>query len=179
MAYRVTDDLQGYLKDAVLPRLKLMHKPESMFHQGHKSRRGTLTVRRRQRNLANIVFLDSAFNELVNDCRFAVRTKLHELNPLPSAGIEEHVPNRSLCLYDEDRKTGERFTVRSSHRFNVPELRLPTASDINRHVTIYLEHELYVILLLSECVIGWTISPSKQFNEFFISCFLQRKIGVL
>lgn len=108
------DDLQGYLKDAVLPRLKLMHKPESMFHQGHKSRRGTLTVRRRQRNLANIVFLDSAFNELVNDW------------------IEEHVPDRSLCLYDEDRKTGERFTVRSSHKFNVPELRLPAASDINR-----------------------------------------------
>lgn len=114
MAYRVTDDLQGYLKDAVLPRLKLMHKPELMSHHGHKSRRGTLTVRRRHRNLANIVSLDSGFDELVNDW------------------IEKHVPNRSLCLHDEDRKTGERFTVRSSRRFNVPELRLPAASDINR-----------------------------------------------
>lgn len=114
MAYRATDDLRGYLKDAVLPRLKLVHKPELMFHQGHKSRRATLTVRRRHRNLANIVFLDSVFDELVNDW------------------IEEHVPNRSLCLYDEDRQTGERFTVRSSHRFNVPELLLPAASDINR-----------------------------------------------
>ncbi|KAG2120911.1 uncharacterized protein F5147DRAFT_12930 [Suillus discolor] len=114
MAYRATDDLQGYLKDAVLPRLKLMHKRELVSHQGYKSRRITLTVRRRRRNLANIVFLDSTFDELVNNW------------------IEEHVPNRSLCLYDEDRKTGERFTVRSSHRFNVPELLLPAASDINR-----------------------------------------------
>ncbi|KAG2154873.1 hypothetical protein DEU56DRAFT_386221 [Suillus clintonianus] len=114
MTYRATDDLQGYLKDAVLPRLKLMHKPESMFHQRYKSRRSTLTVGPRHRNLANIVFLDSAFDGLVNDW------------------IEEHVPNRSLCLYDEDRQTGERFTVRSSQRFNVPELLLPAASDINR-----------------------------------------------
>jgi hypothetical protein len=89
------------------------------------------------------------------------------------------VPDRSLCLHDEDRKTGERFTVRSSHRFNVPELRLPAATDVNRYVNIYLEHEVYITLLLSEYVIGWTISPSKQFNEFFISCFLQRKIGGL
>lgn len=114
MAYRATDDLQGYLKDAVLPRLKLTHKPELMLQQGYKSRRNTLTVRQRRRNLTNIVFLDSAFDELVNDW------------------IKEHVPNRSLCLHDEDRKTGERFTVRSSHRFNVPELLLPVASDINR-----------------------------------------------
>ncbi|KAG1757544.1 hypothetical protein EDB19DRAFT_2033667 [Suillus lakei] len=114
MAYRATDDLQGYLKDAVLPRLKLMHKPELMFHQGYKSRRSTFTIRRRRRNLANIVFLDSAFDGLVNDW------------------IEEHVPNRSLCLDDEDRQAGERFTVRSSHRFNIPELLLPAASDINR-----------------------------------------------
>jgi len=114
MSYRATDDLQGYLKDAVLPRLKLMPKPELMSQQGYKSRRRTLTVRRRRRNLANIVFLGSAFDELVNDW------------------IEEHVPNRSLCLYDADRKTGERFTVRSSHRFNVPELLLPAASDIDR-----------------------------------------------
>lgn len=52
------------------------------------------------------------------------------------------MPNRSLCLYDEDRKTGERFTVRSSHRFNVPELLLPAASDINRYVNNYLKHEV-------------------------------------
>lgn len=91
MAYRVTDDLQGYLKDAILPRLKLMHKPDLAFHQGHKSRRATLTVRRRHRNLANIVFLDSAFHELVNDCRFTVNIKLHKLNPCHPQG------SRSMC----------------------------------------------------------------------------------
>lgn len=79
MAYRATDDLQGYLKDAVLPRLKLMHKRELVSHQGHKSRRITLTVRRRRRNLANIVFLDSTFDELVNNCMLGVNTKLREL----------------------------------------------------------------------------------------------------
>ncbi|KAG0708886.1 hypothetical protein DFH29DRAFT_346643 [Suillus ampliporus] len=114
MAYRATDDLQGYLKDAVLPRLKFIHKPESLSRQGYKSRRSTLSVRPRHRSLANIVYLDSVFDGLVNDW------------------IEEHVPSRSLCLYDEDRQTGERFTVRSSQRFNIPEPLLPAASDINR-----------------------------------------------
>jgi len=45
------------------------------------------------------------------------------------------VPNRSLCLPDEDRRSGERFTVPSSPRFNIPELLLPAASDISRYVT--------------------------------------------
>ncbi|OJA18714.1 hypothetical protein AZE42_01261 [Rhizopogon vesiculosus] len=114
MTFQATDDLQGYLRDAVLPRLKLMHKPESTLHQRYNSRRTTLTVRAHYRNLSNIIYLDSAFDGLVNDW------------------IEEHVPNRSLCLQDEDRRTGERFTVPSSPRFNIPELLLPAASDINR-----------------------------------------------
>ena len=76
MAFQATDDLQGYLKDAVLPRLKLMHKPESMLHQQYKSRRNTLTVRPRHRNLSNIIYLDSAFDGLVNNCRPAVNTSI-------------------------------------------------------------------------------------------------------
>ncbi|KAG1750016.1 uncharacterized protein EDB91DRAFT_1110942 [Suillus paluster] len=132
MAYRATDDLQGYLKDAVLPRLKLIHKPEPLIRHGYKSRRTTLTIRPRHRNLANIVYLDSGFDGHVNDW------------------IEEHVPSHSLCLSDEDRQTGEMFTVRSSQRFNIPELLLPVASDINRYYAI-----------------GWTILPLQTVQRVF------------
>jgi hypothetical protein len=69
MSFRATDDLQGYLTDAVLPRLKIMRKSESMLHQRYHSRRTALALRPQYRNLSNIIDLDSAFDDLVNDCR--------------------------------------------------------------------------------------------------------------
>ena len=72
MTFQATDDLQGYLRDAVLPRLKLMHKPETKLHQRYKSRRSALALHSQLRNLSNIIYLDSEFDGLVNECRLDV-----------------------------------------------------------------------------------------------------------
>jgi hypothetical protein len=119
MSYRATDDLQGYLKDAVLPRLKLMPKPELMSQQGYKSRRRTLTVRRRRRNLANIVFLGSAFDELVNDCRLAVNTKLRKLKPYNLQGSKSMCQiARSVCTMRTGKQaSGSQYAPRIDSMF--------------------------------------------------------------
>lgn len=102
MIWQRTDDLRGYLRDAVLPELKYGPDTPDLPPPGHKSHRNTLSTRfRKYRHLSAIHYLGPSFDEIVTEW------------------ISARVPAKSVGFRDEDQESGEIITVPSARKFKV------------------------------------------------------------
>ncbi|KAI6047617.1 hypothetical protein EDC04DRAFT_2886452 [Pisolithus marmoratus] len=102
MIWQRTDDLRGYLRDAVLPELKYGPDTPDLPPPGHKSHRNTLSTRfRKYRHLTAIHYLGPSFDEVVNEW------------------ISARVPAKSAGFRDEDKQNGEALTIPSARRFKI------------------------------------------------------------
>ncbi|KAH7915780.1 hypothetical protein BJ138DRAFT_1076501 [Hygrophoropsis aurantiaca] len=125
MTYRGTDDLRGYLKDAILPRLEYAPKATPLCISGHKTHRNHLTVRnQRYRQLYNISPIKPLYDMLVVEW------------------IKKKIPNRSLGVLDEDEETGRTLSVPSSHKFEIAHISLPPVRDLERIYSFVLQFPL-------------------------------------
>ncbi|KAH7930997.1 hypothetical protein BV22DRAFT_21936 [Leucogyrophana mollusca] len=149
MAWRGTDDLRGYLKDAVLPEMKYTPDAPPLSLAGHKSHRNVLTVRNRpHRQLHGIYATQSLFDTLVNEW------------------IKERIPTRSLGILDEDHETGRSLSIPSSRKFKTPQIPLPPVSNMER-VSSWISHlplqtaerTMHIIFPTTEC---WSFEPSFE-----------------
>lgn len=102
MIWHGSDDLQAYLRDAILPDLKYGKDAPSLPPTGHKSHCNTLSTRfKKCRHLTGIHYLGASFDEMLNDW------------------IKENVVKRSVSFRHEDRDTGEVLTVPSARKFKI------------------------------------------------------------
>lgn len=75
MIWHRSDDLQAYLRDAILPGIKYGKDVPSLPPTGHKSHCNTLSTRfKKCRHLTGIHYLGASFDEMLNDCENPILT---------------------------------------------------------------------------------------------------------
>ncbi|KAF8628442.1 hypothetical protein AX15_003958 [Amanita polypyramis BW_CC] len=118
MAYRATDNLRCYLREAVLPTMICDPKAPPLPSEAHKSHLNHLKVRPEQwRRLESIQPLDSmTMDKRVTDW------------------IDTYIPDASLECDDTDRNTGEGLTIPCPPVFDIPPHMKRRPTDIIRLV---------------------------------------------
>lgn len=108
MTWRGTDDLWGYLQDALLPELKYGQDVPGLPPPGHKSHRNTLSTRfRKYRHLTNIHYLGVSFDETVNDCKPHISSVLPFLYLPFSQGLQSMFQTGLLVCWMKTTRQGK------------------------------------------------------------------------
>jgi hypothetical protein len=124
MAWRAPDNLRFYIQEARLVSINLSSSQPSVDAALH-------ALPRRYRKLRAIHPLRLAlFNEHCQDCTNFHDTASSGLKTI--LGTENYVPCGSLGEEDEDKETGERFTVPCPPFYQVPSISLARADSLKR-----------------------------------------------
>ncbi|KAL4069596.1 hypothetical protein V8B97DRAFT_1968151 [Scleroderma yunnanense] len=122
MIWHGTDDLQGYLRDAILPDLKYGPDAPKLPPMGHKSHCNTLSTRfKKCRHLTGIHYLGASFDEMINDW------------------IKRNVPRRSVGFRLDGHDTGEILTVPSARKFKISSALPAPVTDFTR-LSSWVDH---------------------------------------
>ncbi|KAF8136332.1 hypothetical protein EV363DRAFT_1211087 [Boletus edulis] len=145
MAFRASDNLQCYIRGAMLPAMAY-RSPRSEPWSYHVS----LNVRpERYRKLRLVHTINATpFSDIISDW------------------VEEFVPSKSLGVNDEDEDTGERLTIPCEPFFSIVPLPLVRAEDIER-VFVWLdmfplESTRRILNLLYGNSNSWKFLPSEE-----------------
>jgi hypothetical protein len=140
MAYRGTDNLRCYVREAILPEMVNGQAAPPMPIHGHKSHLNTLTIRPEfYRKLETIYrFRDEMIEEMIAGCKHLFMRILRQQAMVFKrfTGIDTHVPDAPLNQEDEDEITGERLSIPCPAIFSVPQQRLTRPSDIHRYRSV-------------------------------------------
>ncbi|KAJ8520427.1 hypothetical protein ONZ45_g2787 [Pleurotus djamor] len=162
MAYRGTDNLRCYIREAQLPQLKCDPSAPEVPPSGHKSHLNHLRVR----------------NEPWRHLQRTVKLPDEPLEKHIMEWTEELIPDQSLCIEDEDSATGERLSIPCSPVFAISRPWLRRPPDLSRLSSwidnLVLMTTQRILHLLWPSTAGWGFqrSPNLAKDNDIIDYFM-------
>ncbi|KAF9500892.1 hypothetical protein BDN71DRAFT_946872 [Pleurotus eryngii] len=155
MAYRGTDNLRCYVRDAGLPPMLCDPSTPEMPPEGHKSHLNHLKIRLESwRKLQTIQEL-----------------KENRLERSICDWVDKYIPEESLGIEDENKESGEMLSVPCPPTFDIPSQKLRRPADISR-LSPWLDNLLLmttqrIMHILFASTLDWGFHPGNNNDEAF------------
>ncbi|KAG5221656.1 Microtubule associated protein [Salix suchowensis] len=162
MAYRGTDNLRCYVRDAGLPPMLCDPSTPEMPPEGHKSHLNHLKIRLESwRKLQTIQEL-----------------KENRLERSICDWVDKYIPEESLGIEDENKESGEMLSVPCPPTFDIPSQKLRRPADISR-LSPWLDNLLLmttqrIMHILFASTLDWGFHPGnnndgdKELFDYFL-----------